>query len=92
MRPTLRLPPEDADQCDARVVSCFRCKLKITYFDRQALVLADLLAIHWADDHRIPGWLDAAAKARDRLRRRNRRALDKLTNMSQSVVGHEWTG
>ena len=92
MRPTLRLLPEDADQCDARMVSCYLCKLKVTYLDRQALVVADLLAIHWADDHRIPGWLDAAATARDRLERRNRRALDELTSMSQSVRGHDWVG
>jgi hypothetical protein len=93
MRPTLRLFPEGTDSCDARVVSCIQCKLKVTYVDRQAPAMADLLATHWADDHRIPGWLDAASKARERLSRRHPDVLGKLTIMWQLVGDpHDWAG
>ncbi len=82
MRPMLRLVPEGGDVKDTRVLSCIRCKLKISYADRQALIVSDLLATHWADDHHLPEWRDTAAACRDRLWRRHPDLLEQLTRLS----------
>ena len=90
--PTLRLVQGD-EVVDARVVSCIRCRLRIAYGDRQALIVWDLLATHWADDFHLPQWPDPTANARDRLRRRHPELLDQLTHLARSSGGvHPRTG
>lgn len=84
MRPTILLAHEGAD---TTVLSCIRCRLTITYDDGDARVVADLLATHWADDHHLPGWRDAAAEARDRLWRRHPDLLEQMTRVSESAGG-----
>jgi hypothetical protein len=79
MRPTLRLVHDGES---AAALSCIRCRLRIAYGDRQAMIVSDLLATHWADDHHLPGWRDPAAKARDRLWRRHPELLDDLAHLS----------
>lgn len=93
MRPSLRLAQDDDGGGEVRVVSCIRCKLAITYDDRHLRVVPDLLATHWADDHHLVGWRDAAAEARDRLWRRHPELLDELNSLSASVGGtHDRAG
>jgi predicted molibdopterin-dependent oxidoreductase YjgC len=89
MRPTLRLLEVDANGSGSRVLTCIRCKLTIRYSDSHARIVSDLLASHWADDHHLPGWRDAAAEARDRLWRRHPDLLEKLTSMSGSGGTHD---
>ena len=70
-----------------RVVTCIRCRLTIRYGESAAGVVSDVLASHWADDHHLAGWRDAAAEARDRLWRRNPDLLEKLTSISEGFTG-----
>jgi acyl carrier protein phosphodiesterase len=81
---------------DARVpraVTCIRCRLTIRYGESAAGVVSDVLASHWADDHHLAGWRDAAAEARDRLWRRNPDLLEKLASLSDGSTGvHGRTG
>ena len=86
MRST-RLLQVDADT-DANVVACIRCRLTIVYADGHSRVASDLLASHWADDHHVASWRDAAADARDRLWRHHPSLLERLEEMSDSEGAH----
>ena len=68
----------------SRAVTCVGCRLNILYGDDGSGVVADLLASHWADDHHLLGWQDAAADAGDRLWRQHPDLLEKLTRMMES--------
>jgi hypothetical protein len=65
-------------------VICVRCRLTITYEGKDTVVVSDLLSSHWADDHHLPSWQDAAADARDRLWRHHPETLEMLNRMMQS--------
>ena len=67
-----------------RVVTCVRCRLGIAYGDDDLSVVDDLLTSHWADDHHLPSWQDAAADARDRLWRHHPDLLERLTSVMES--------
>ena len=67
-----------------QVVVCVRCRLTIAYEDKDTVVVSDLLASHWADDHHLPAWQDAAADARDRLWRQHPDLLEMLNRVTQS--------
>jgi hypothetical protein len=82
MRRTIRV---DGDGTSS--VACIRCRIRITFADNHGPVVADLLASHWADDHHLSVWRDAAAEARDRLWRHHPELLEQLTNMSDNI-GH----
>lgn len=69
-----------------RVVSCIKCGIRIVYGDHQVLMVSDLLATHWADDHLLGGWRDAGAEARDRLWRRHPAVLEMLTRKEPNSV------
>jgi hypothetical protein len=68
-----------------RFVTCIYCRLVIGYADTDVKIVSDLFASHWADDHHLPGWRDAAAEARDRLWRRHPDLLEKLANRMSSA-------
>jgi len=92
MSPTTRLLQVDADS-DASVLTCVRCRLTITFVDTHTRVVSDLLASHWADDHHLVAWRDAAAEARDRLWRHHPDLLGRLIDMSESAGGtHDRAG
>lgn len=92
-RPPLHLLEVDADGSDSGVLSCIRCRLTIRYADTHTRVVSDLLASHWADDHHLAAWRDAAAEARDRLWRHHPDLLEKLTAMSAAAGGtHDRAG
>jgi len=86
MPPTTRLLQVDADSA-ANALTCIRCRLTITYADDHARVVSDLLASHWADDHHLAVWRDAAAEARDRLWRHHPDLLQRLTAVSETTGG-----
>jgi len=46
---------------NANVLFCIRCRLTIRYADSHTRAVSDLLASHWADDHHLAVWRDAAA-------------------------------
>jgi hypothetical protein len=79
-----RLLQVDVDT-DANVLFCIRCKLTIRYAEDHAKVVSDLLASHWADDHHLAAWRDAAAEARDRLWRHHPEYLERLTALFAAV-------
>ena len=80
MRRTLRVDDDGTSS-----VACIRCRIWFTYVDGHGQVVADLLSSHWADDHHLSGWRDAAAEARDRLWRQPPELLEQLTSMSSSL-------
>jgi len=41
--------------------------LSISFTDDDVGAVPNLLVYHWADDHHLPAWRDAAACASDRL-------------------------
>lgn|GEM_PF-6388712 len=78
----LRIPSEG--HC-CRSVICARCRLRIDFADADGGVVSDLLASHWADDHHLPSWRDAAAEARDRLWRQDPDLLEKLAELTSGA-------
>ena len=76
--PVLRL---GADSGGIRIVVCSRYRLVISYGDGDVMVMADLLASHWADDHHAIEWRDTAADARDRLWRKRPDLLEQLEGL-----------
>ena len=86
MPPTTRVLQVDADS-DASALTCIRCRLTITYADNHARVVSDLLASHWADDHHLAAWRDAAAEARDRLWRHHPELLERLAAIYEASGG-----
>jgi len=72
---------------NANVLFCIRCRLTIRYADSHTRAVSDLLASHWADDHHLAVWRDAAAEARDRLWRHHPDLLERLTALSDATGG-----